>query len=164
MTRPRLVACPSCSRHVRVDERACPFCGVELPAAFAESPAAPSPTVRLSRAALYAVGVGALSLTAAQACGGTVAGGKGDAGSGSDASTQDGNVAVPYGLPPPVDAGSLHDATPSDASAETAAGDAATSDAADAGTDVGIAPPYGGVPPDPEPRPEPKEHDPADPR
>jgi hypothetical protein len=156
VTRARLLACPACARHVRADERACPFCGHELPPGFSEAPAAPSPTVRLSRAALYAVGVGALSLTAAQGCGGTVAGGKGDGGGGTgrDASSQqDGNVAVPYGLPPPFDAGSSADVSSAkDAAADAGSLDAASADgAADAKPDVGIAPPYGGIPPEPEP-------------
>jgi len=52
-----LVPCPSCTRHVRVREQACPFCSVGLPPSFAATPA-PRRTaaVRLGRAALYAVG------------------------------------------------------------------------------------------------------------
>ena len=30
MNKPHLVACPSCARHVRVSEVACPFCGAVL--------------------------------------------------------------------------------------------------------------------------------------
>ncbi|MGA3121848.1 MAG: RING finger protein [Polyangiaceae bacterium] len=112
MTRTPLAACPGCARHVRVNEPACPFCRAELPASFRQLPPPPSPAKRLSRAALYALGVGALSATAA--CG-------------SPFSSEEG-LAVPYGLPPfgndadiPVDAdvddasGSLDSAAPFDA-------------------------------------------------
>jgi len=37
-----LVVCPSCSRHVRVDERACPFCVSPLPAALVPVPHGPT--------------------------------------------------------------------------------------------------------------------------
>lgn len=67
-----LVPCTSCSRHVRADESACPFCGHNLPANLA-SRAVPSPTRRLDRLATFTFAVG---LTVA-ACGG-VAGGDGD--------------------------------------------------------------------------------------
>jgi hypothetical protein len=68
MTRTPLAACPGCARHVRVNEPACPFCRAELPSSFRQLPPPPSPAKRLSRAALYALGVGALAATAA-ACG-----------------------------------------------------------------------------------------------
>jgi hypothetical protein len=115
---------------VRIDEPACPFCASTFPESLHDASAPLTPAARLSRAALYAVGVGALSLSAAQGCGGKVAGGS-DGGSGQttntappyggfpveDASTQDAavvqpdadagidaslsNCCVPYGLPPP---------------------------------------------------------------
>jgi len=93
------------------------------------------PTVRLSRAALYALRVGALSVTAA-ACGGSVTTGGGNEDSGQRDSASiadstsggqpppDANIAVPYGLPPLPDAGPIDarapdvsqpDATPVDA-------------------------------------------------
>jgi len=66
-----LVPCPSCARHVRVSEAACPFCASALPDALRASPAPRMPGSRLSRAATYALGV-ALSagITATAACGG----------------------------------------------------------------------------------------------
>ncbi len=69
MTPSHLVACPSCARHVRVTERACPFCSSVLSATLRSSPAPRAPAARLSRAALYAFGAGTLSM--ASACGGT---------------------------------------------------------------------------------------------
>jgi hypothetical protein len=65
MNRPHLRPCPGCSRHVRVSEVACPFCGVSLDASFAAAPAPIPPSVRLSRAALFAYGTGALVLGSA---------------------------------------------------------------------------------------------------
>jgi hypothetical protein len=65
MNKARLIACPSCSRHVRTSESACPFCKGELPASFASLPAPRPPSVRLSRAALYAFGASSIGLAAA---------------------------------------------------------------------------------------------------
>jgi hypothetical protein len=70
-----LVACPACMRHIRVTEERCPFCGSDMPSSLREQET-PAPVGRLSRAALYALRAGALSMTAA-ACGGAVAGGPG---------------------------------------------------------------------------------------
>jgi hypothetical protein len=47
-----LVPCPSCARHVRASERACPFCRSMLPSTLA-SKAIPGATQRLSRAAAF---------------------------------------------------------------------------------------------------------------
>ncbi|MDP9152410.1 MAG: hypothetical protein M3O36_20995 [Myxococcota bacterium] len=71
MSRAPLLACPACARHVRVDEDACPFCGAALPSSFRDTTLPPTPSARLSRAALYALRVSALSVTTA-ACGGSV--------------------------------------------------------------------------------------------
>jgi hypothetical protein len=65
MNKARLIACPSCSRHVRTSESACPFCKGELPASFASLPAPRPPSERLSRAALYAFGASSIGLAAA---------------------------------------------------------------------------------------------------
>lgn len=89
MTKPLLLACPACMRHVRVSELRCPFCGSDVPSSFREQEA-PAPIARLSRAALYALRAGALSMTAA-ACGGAVA--KGEGGGSNSSAT----VAPPYG-------------------------------------------------------------------
>jgi hypothetical protein len=67
MTTRRLLACPSCMRHVLAAETACPFCGDALPAGFADAPAPRPPARRLTRAALYAFG--ATSVAVAAACG-----------------------------------------------------------------------------------------------
>jgi hypothetical protein len=61
--------CPGCSRHVRVSERACPFCSATLDTSFQASPAPVGPSKRLSRAALFAFGTGTLVLPAAVAIG-----------------------------------------------------------------------------------------------
>ena len=67
MTAAHLRPCPGCSRHVRVTEGACPFCGVLLEPAFRAAPAPIPPSRRLSRAALFAFGAGAVVLTPAVA-------------------------------------------------------------------------------------------------
>jgi len=132
MTNAHLRACPSCARHARVSETACPFCGAEFDQAFRSSPEPQGPRVRLARAALVAFGaLGTGSIAATPACGssseplyggvpimmepvdGSAAQDSGDAGSTapSEASagdaTTDGPVATPaYGAPgqPIVDA------------------------------------------------------------
>lgn len=48
-----LVPCPSCNRHIRTGERACPFCGASISASLA-SKAIPGATQRMSRAAAFA--------------------------------------------------------------------------------------------------------------
>lgn len=48
-----LVPCPSCQRHVRATEHACPFCAAALPAALADG-AIPAATQRMKRAAAFA--------------------------------------------------------------------------------------------------------------
>jgi hypothetical protein len=51
-----LVPCPSCARHVRVEETRCPFCDGPLPARAPVAARGPSAPGRLSRAALFAAG------------------------------------------------------------------------------------------------------------
>jgi hypothetical protein len=158
MSKSHLHACPACHRHVRVTELACPFCGGALDDSFHATPVPVPLTVRLSRAALWAIGTGTLSLAAA--CGGATtslvptsdAGNVGEGGAGQsqgmDASYEgyDGsNVAPPYGIsppPPPDDAGTV---TPADASDVDAPDDASYVDAPFVGLPYG-APPYGGAP------------------
>jgi hypothetical protein len=65
MTKSHLRACAACARHVRVSEVACPFCGALLSEAFRASPAPLPPRARLSRAALFAFGTGAMALASA---------------------------------------------------------------------------------------------------
>ncbi|RYZ08152.1 MAG: hypothetical protein EOO73_08805 [Myxococcales bacterium] len=62
----RLEPCPSCSRHVRVGESACPFCERSLP--VTAPPRRPMPSGRLSRAATLAFGASVLGATALVAC------------------------------------------------------------------------------------------------
>lgn len=78
----RFTPCPSCARHVKVGDGACPFCGAITPRAAV----AAIPRGRLSRAALLAAGAaGALAMADCGSSGSTVA---------------------PYGSPPrPPDAG-----------------------------------------------------------
>jgi len=83
----RLLACPSCGRHVRSAESTCPFCESLLPANFANACTPQPPGLRLSRAALYALG--ATSLTLASAC---------SRAESSTSSTDAGVVAVDAGL------------------------------------------------------------------
>jgi hypothetical protein len=123
MNKARLLACPSCARHVRVTESACPFCAASLPEAFAAAPAPRAPTKRLSRAALYAFG--ATSITVAAAC---------SSGSGTPAGDTDGSTA---------------DAPPDSPSAMPLYGAAAPDggfDEDDGGPDVSAAPLYGASP------------------
>lgn len=129
MSRAPVSPCPACARHVRLSERACPFCGVELPRAFREQTAPRTPAEHLNRAALYALRMGAISATAA-ACGGSIVitssggGAEGDAatsddrslggGSSSGGASEDAPDPIPIPLyggfngnpppPPPVDA------------------------------------------------------------
>jgi len=67
----RLAACPACSRHVRVDEAACPFCGGALPSGF-DVGLAPLPLARMSRGALaaYAAAGASRIALASLGCGG----------------------------------------------------------------------------------------------
>ncbi len=58
MGKPNLAACPSCARHVRSSEPACPFCHAPLDDAFRVAPPRLAPGVRLTRAALFALGAG----------------------------------------------------------------------------------------------------------
>jgi hypothetical protein len=62
MSKPHLVACPACARHVRVSETACPFCGVVLAASLRASAPPEAPGVRLARAAMFALGAGTLAI------------------------------------------------------------------------------------------------------
>ena len=79
-----LVPCPSCDRHVRASESACPFCDSALPSDLA-SRAVPPANRRLNRAAAFtfaaalAVTSGAISTSA---CGGVVDQGPDDHGGG----------------------------------------------------------------------------------
>ncbi|MFO0629585.1 MAG: hypothetical protein U0325_28675 [Polyangiales bacterium] len=153
MYRP-LIPCPACARHLRADERRCPFCDVAI-ADEARAAVAPDTTRRLSRAAAFAFG-----LTVA-GCSSTVS--STDAAPGDTATATDtasrtdtavatdsargtdvvtardvsapedhGNIAPPYGIPadagaPPDDDGGAaaeYGAPPMDAGAPDDAGGA----------------------------------------
>ncbi len=63
----RLEPCPGCSRHVRWEESACPFC--QQPLALAQLPPRAAPSRRLGRAATFAFGASVVGATALVACG-----------------------------------------------------------------------------------------------
>jgi hypothetical protein len=64
----RLHPCPSCARHLRAGETACPFCGAVLSGTFgASAPIAPSNGRPMSRAALLFA-----AATVAASCGGAI--------------------------------------------------------------------------------------------
>lgn len=111
-----LEPCPSCRRHVRLSESACPFCGAAIEASAPRSLAGG----RLTRAAVFA---GAALATAAAGCGGKQKSGGDGTGSGTavenvasdggvtlpeppdaqqvpDREYPDNNIPMPYGAPP----------------------------------------------------------------
>jgi hypothetical protein len=49
----RLLACPSCARHIRTHEERCPFCGVTCSEVFADAQVLMPPPRGLGRAELY---------------------------------------------------------------------------------------------------------------
>lgn len=55
--------CPSCDRHARVSEDACPFCGAPFNGSFRSAPRPRPPSGRLTRAALVTLGTSAAALT-----------------------------------------------------------------------------------------------------
>jgi hypothetical protein len=140
----RLLACPVCARHVRVNENRCPFCDLALPEDFGAGPAPVPPPRGLSRAEIFrfaaraAAGLVGSGLVLANV--GMVAGCSGSGSNSPDAandgtSTADAARDGPhdadflggekYGSAPFLDAGSdaLHD-TGSDALPDGEPGDA----------------------------------------
>jgi len=104
MTKSHLRACPACSRHVRVSEESCPFCGGGIPQALRDSPAPQPPRMRLTRAAIFALGAGTLAAT--PACGGSTTNPGQTVDSGTDGASAvdsgldfDAQGAALYGLP-----------------------------------------------------------------
>ncbi len=125
----RLVPCTGCSRHVRLSEPHCPFCGSGLPSEAELPPLVTPPQGRLSRAALFAFGAAAAGVVAVSGCG------------------DDSSVPL-YGAP--ADTGAAFDSGTPDASPDGAA-DAATDAAADAPADAAadsLAAAYGAPPSD----------------
>lgn len=116
----QLLPCPSCGRHVRRTETACPFCASVT--AFAPAPSSRTPTERLGRAAIMAFGAAAATTVAA--CSGSP---------------------VPaYGAPAP-DAGEL-DGGPIEADDGGGVDAAYGGPPFDAGADSGLVAAYGGPP------------------
>jgi hypothetical protein len=127
MNRPHLRPCPGCSRHVRVSEGACPFCGGALDASFRAAPAPVPPSRRLSRAALVAFGTGALVLTPAALvidCGGSSAAAYGG---------------LPYESPPEDASEPVKDSALGAADVQVGSADAADSSVADVGAEASEA-------------------------
>lgn len=118
-----LTPCPSCRRHVRAADGACPFCR----SAIDPTRVVPSASRRLARGAVF------VFASSVAACGGstepepgsvtdtgavaTDTGGKSDSSSTADSFTDTaldtGNVAPPYGIPPD-DTGVVSDGTVDD--------------------------------------------------
>jgi hypothetical protein len=96
MSTARLRPCPTCARHARVSEEACPFCGHGFADAFRQAlpPQASTPTSarRLTRAAFFALGSGTAVI--APACA-------------TSPSSSGSNSIVPYGTPPDLVDGSV---------------------------------------------------------
>ena len=149
-----LVPCPSCDRHVRASESACPFCKNSLPEGM-ESRAVPAATQRLSRAAAFVFGA-TVAVTGCSSevieTGGTGAGGGGS--NSSDATSGAGGASADAG--PDDDGGTMAlygDPIPSDAGPDDDGGQQAEYGAApppfDAGADDdgGGEPIYGAAPP-----------------
>ncbi len=147
--------CPSCARHVRAAEPACPFCASAL---VPTSVGAPVIGERLGRAALFAFG--AAVATNAIGCGTAVApvdGGAGDAQVGSfdvgnDVGPPDAHIGgfdAGYGGPPYDADLVIPDSAPPQDTSVDAGGDAGS----EAGSDANVHAPYG-APPAPPPPPE----------
>jgi hypothetical protein len=90
-----LAACPACARHVRLDEPSCPFCRAQLPSSFRQMKEPARPATRLSRAAVYALRVGTLSVSTV-ACGGSL----GTSGNEADGAQVGPASDAAYGVPP----------------------------------------------------------------
>lgn len=132
------VLCPSCRRHVRLDDPRCPFCAEALPTSLAPSGVAPGR--RLGRAATFAFGA-AVATATTLACGDDSSAPPDAARLDSGASRMDsGSSGSDSGTS--MDAGADRDsATATDSGVDSGMSD-------DAGFDAGgIAPPYGAPPP-----------------
>ena len=122
--RTSLVPCPSCHRHVRSSESACPFCQGALPSDLGAR-AVPGTTQRLSRAAAFTFA----ATLAATGCS-------------SDTSPADASTVTDTGAT--TDTGGATDTgSPTDRGTATDTGTAA-----DTGTDAGMLAMYGGPPAD----------------
>ncbi len=134
-----LLPCPSCARHARAFEDACPFCAAALPVARAAAPAPRVPAARLSRAAMFALGATAAAVAACGGYSSTAIYGAPAVDAGEDAP-----LPTPLYGGPPSDAG--HDAPILVDAAYGGPPKDAGSDA-DASPEGGPAPLYGAPPP-----------------
>jgi hypothetical protein len=83
MSTARLRPCPTCARHARISEHACPFCGHRFDDTFRDVLPPRASTRRLTRAALLALGSGTAVL-----------------GPSCASSVSSANLVAPYGAPP----------------------------------------------------------------
>jgi hypothetical protein len=100
--------CPSCARHARVSETACPFCGARLGEAFRTFVPPRAPTTRLSRAALVAIGAAGFiagSVDCGSGDGSASSGPGGEAGSADVTTTSMPDAAPEAGSPVDASAG-----------------------------------------------------------
>src|SRR5690606_30432709 len=159
-----LFPCPSCNRHIRRDEAACPFCAAQVD--LSGNPEPRLPRTRLGRAATFAFGATIAGATALTACGGDSEDGDGGVGgsagvSGSGGSDNTGGMQATGGTSGSGGAGATGGTAGSGGNDNTG-GAGATGGSAGAGgagatggtigsgggtVDGGIAPPYG-IPPD----------------
>ena len=151
--RDALTPCSSCQRHVRGSATQCPFCGAARESIAVPQHRLAAPAVRLSRAALFALGTGSAAL------GGVALAGSSLVACSSDADDDPNNTVPLYGGPP-VDSGA-DDAAKTDGPVMVDAAyggppvDAAVDAKADAGADAAndadsgtIGTLYGGPPAD----------------
>jgi hypothetical protein len=141
MSKPHLVACLSCARHVRVSEAACPFCGAVLAESLRASAPPEPPGVRLARAALFAFGAGTLAI--APGCGSSST-----PLYGAPSPVPDAGIVVypPYGIAPMPDAGSDDGGDDGGITALPMYGISPVPDAGDDDGGVRALPPYGIAP------------------
>ena len=120
-----LFTCPSCQRHIRASEVACPFCGQATTESFRAQVSRPRPIARLSRAALF-------SLTTTAAAAGTLV---------ACVTAEEPTYQALYGGPPVDDDGgqgrTLYGGPAIDASMPDANDGGAVEDGGDAGDDAG---------------------------
>jgi hypothetical protein len=134
--------CPSCRRHVRDLEEACPFCGHARVAGRVEQP---RPQTRLSRGSLFAFSVATFAI----GCSSESVTSNPPAP--VDSAVADTNVAdtgVRPDTAPAIDSGAAKDSAPSDTGTKTDSGNPTDSAATDAiEPDDGGAMPLYGLPP-----------------
>ena len=93
-----LVMCPECRRHVRVEDKDCPFCGARHGVRAPASNAASSRLPRLGRAAIFALGTAAVGCPTPAY--GVPPGDTGVADAAADSASEDtGGIAPAYGGP-----------------------------------------------------------------